>query len=109
MPETWLMPYGPPPTPRGSHPAKKPRFSKEPRGKESRAEESPGQPVKVTVDLTQAEYDVLNLWLARASLELDQPVARMTLSRGIKAMIQAAAADHVVSDAILDVMRREQS
>ena len=51
---------------------------------------------------------MLNLWLARASLELDQPVARMTLSRGIKAMIQAVAADHVVSDAVLDVMRKDQ-
>jgi hypothetical protein len=51
---------------------------------------------------------VLNLWLARASLELDQPVAKMTLSRGIRAMIHAAAADHVVSDAVLDVMRKDQ-
>jgi hypothetical protein len=103
MPETWLMPYGPAPTPRGSRPSKEPR-SKEPRAKESRA-----KPVQVTVDLSPAEYDVLNLWLARASLELDQPVAKMTLSRGIRAMIQAAAADHVVSDAVLDIMRKDQS
>src|SRR6201996_9035524 len=102
MLETWLMPYGPAPTPRGS------RRSKEPRAKESRAEEPRAKPVQVTVDLTQAEFEVLNLWLARASLELDQPVARMTVSRGIKAMIQAAAADHVVSDAILDIMRKEE-
>jgi predicted DNA-binding protein (UPF0251 family) len=101
------MPYGPAPTPRGSRRSKEPR-SKEPRAKESRAEEPRAKPVQVTVDLTQAEFEVLNLWLARASLELDQPVARMTLSRGIKAMIQAAAADHVVSDAVLDVMRKDQ-
>jgi len=107
MLETWLMPYGPAPTPRGSRRSKEPR-SKEPRAKESRAEEPRAKPVQVTVDLTQAEFEVLNLWLARASLELDQPVARMTLSRGIKAMIQAAAADHVVSDAVLDVMRKDQ-
>lgn len=98
MPETWFMPYGPAPTPRGKRPSKEPRVSKEPRTK----------PVQVTVDLTPAEYEVLNLWLARASLELDQPVAKMTLSRGIRAMIQAAAADHVVSDAVLDIMRKDQ-
>jgi predicted DNA-binding protein (UPF0251 family) len=106
------MPYGPAPTPRGSRRSKEPRSkeprAKEPRAKESRAEEPRAKPVQVTVDLTQAEFEVLNLWLARASLELDQPVARMTLSRGIKAMIQAAAADHVVSDAVLDVMRKDQ-
>ena len=51
---------------------------------------------------------MLNLWLARASLELDQPISTMNLSRGIRAMIQAAAADHVVSDAVLDIMRKEQ-
>src|ERR1700761_5162084 len=102
MLETWLMPYGPAPTPRGS------RRSKEPRAKESRVEEPRAKPVQVTVDLTAAEYEVLNLWLARASLELDQPVAKMTLSRGIRAMIQAAAADHAVSDAVLDIMRKDQ-
>ncbi|HXP55056.1 MAG TPA: hypothetical protein VN847_08875 [Streptosporangiaceae bacterium] len=101
------MPYGPAPTPRGKRPPKESR-AKEPRAQGSRAEEPHAKPVQVTVDLPPAEYEVLNLWLARASLELDQPVARMTLSRGIRAMIQAAAADHVVSDAVLDVMRKEQ-
>jgi predicted DNA-binding protein (UPF0251 family) len=103
MPETWFMPYGPAPTPRGKRPSKERRASKE-----SRVTEPRTKPVQVTVDLTPAEYEVLNLWLARASLELDQPVARMTLSRGIRAMIQAAAADHVVSDAVLDIMRKDQ-
>jgi hypothetical protein len=98
------MPYGPPPTPRGPRPAKGSRAAEESRAKEPRAK----PPVQVLVDLPPAEYEVLNLWLARASLELDQPVAKMTLSRGIRAMIQAAAADHVVSDAVLDIMRKEQ-
>ena len=92
------MPYGPRPTPRGSRPSKEAPRVKEPRTK----------PVQVTLDLTPAEYEVLNLWLARASLELDQPISTMNLSRGIRAMIQAAAADHVVSDAVLDIMRKEQ-
>jgi hypothetical protein len=62
----------------------------------------------VTVDLTPAEYQLLNVWLARASLQLDQPVTTMTVARGIKAMIQAAAANPTVSDAILTVMAQDQ-
>ena len=85
------MPYGP-------HP-RDPRPPKESRAK----------PVRITVDLAPADYQVLNRWLAKASVELDQPVSKMTLARGIRAMIQAAAADHVVNDVVLDILRREQS
>lgn len=85
------MPYGPSPL--------EPRPPKEPRTK----------PVRITVDLSPADYQLLNRWLARASVELDQPVSRMTLARAIRAMIQATAADHVVNDVVLDLLRREQS
>jgi len=85
------MPYGPSP------------FEDRP-AKESRA-----KPVRITVDLAPADYQVLNRWLARASVELDQPVSRMTLARAIRAMIRATADDHVVNDVVLDLMRREQS
>jgi len=85
------MPYGP-------HPSE-PRPPREPREKRFR----------ITVDLAQDEYDLLNLWLARASVELGQPVSTMTLARGIKAMIRAASADHVVNDVVLDTMRRDAS
>ena len=85
------MPYGP--NPRDPRPPK-----------ESRAKR-----VRITVDLAPTDYQVLNRWLARASVELDQPVSKMTLARGIRAMIQAAAADHVVNDVVLDILRREQS
>ena len=95
MLHTGLMPYGPPP--RGSRPAK-----------ESRAKESRTKPVRITVDLTPADYQVLNSWLARVGVELDQPVSRMTLARAIGAMIRATAADHVVNDVVLDLLRREQ-
>ncbi len=90
------MPYGPPP--RGSRPPK-----------ESRDKESRTKPVRITVDLAPADYQVLNRWLARASVELDQPVSRMTLARAIRAMIQATAANHVVNDVVLDLLRREES
>ena len=85
------MPYGPSPL--------EPRPPKEPRTK----------PVRITVDLSPADYQLLNRWLARASVELDQPVSKMTLARAIRAMIQATAADHVVNDVVLDLLRREQS
>jgi hypothetical protein len=41
-------------------------------------------------------------------LQLDQPVSKMTVAHGIRAMIQAAAADNAVSDAVLDIMRKDQ-
>ena len=85
------MPYGPPP--RGDRPP----------------EESRAKPVRITVDLAPADYQVLNRWLAKAGVELDQPVSRMTLARAIRAMIRAAAADHVVNDVVLGLMRKEQS
>jgi hypothetical protein len=84
-----FMPYGP--SPRDSRP-------KEPREKR----------VRITVDLVPDDYQALNRWLAKASVELDQPVSTMTLARGIRAMIRAAAADHVVNDVVLDVLRKDQ-
>jgi hypothetical protein len=87
------MPYGPPPWEPSDKPARK----------------SSTKPVRITVDLAPADYQVLNRWLARASVELDQPVSKMTLARAIRAMIRAAAADAVVNDVVLDNLRKEQS
>ena len=84
------MPYGP-------HPSD----PRPPKGSRTK-------PVRITVDLTPADYQVLNRWLARASVELDQPVSRMTQARAIRAIIQATAANHVVNDVVLDLLRREQ-
>ena len=92
MQQTRLMPYGP-------HPRESPPKSR----REARV-----KPVRITVDLTPDDYQVLNRWLARASVELDQPVSKMTLARAIRAMIHATAADHVVNDVVLDLLRREQ-
>jgi hypothetical protein len=87
------MPYGPPPWQGSPKPARR----------------SSTKPVQITVDLAPAEYEVLNLWLARASVELDQPVSKMTLARGIRAMIRAAAGDDVVSGVVLDQLRSDQT
>ena len=93
------MPYGPPP--RGTSSSKEP-------SRKSRDKEARPKPIRITVDLTPDDYQLLNRWLALASVKLDQPISKMTLARGIRAMIQAAAADLVVTDAVLDVMRQEQ-
>ena len=85
------MPYGP--NPRGPRPPKEPRAKR----------------VRITVDLAPDDYQVLNRWLAGAAEELDQPLSTMTLARGIRAMIRAAAADHVVNDVVVDLLRTEQS
>jgi hypothetical protein len=86
------MPYGP-------HPRESPPKSR----REARV-----KPVRITVDLTPADYQVLNRWLAGAAVELDQPVSSMTLARGIRAMIRAAADDDVVKDVVLGLLRSEQ-
>ena len=87
------MPYGPSPSdgPRRSF-------------REARAKR-----VRIMVELTPADYEVLKRWLARAVEELDQPASDTTLTQAIRAMIRATAADHVVNDVVLDLMRAEQS
>jgi hypothetical protein len=87
------MPYGP-------HPSEGPRRS---------LREALAKRVRITVELTAADYEVLNRWLARAGEELDQPVSEKTRARAIRAMIRATADDRAVSDAVLDLMRAEQS
>ena len=86
------MPYGPSPLEPRDKPHREPRTKR----------------VRITVDLTPADYQVLNRWLAKASVELDQPVSSMTLARGIRAMIRAAATDNVVNEVVLDLLRKEQ-
>jgi len=88
-----LMPYGPSPLESSPKPVQEPRT----------------KPVRITVDLAPADYQVLNRWLARAGVELDQPVSSMTLARAIRAMIRATAADDVVNGVVLDLLRAEQS
>ena len=57
------------------------------------------------VELTPADYEVLKHWLARAGEELDQPVSDTTRTRAIRAMIRATAADQIVNETVLGLMR----
>jgi len=64
---------------------------------------------QVSIELEADDFEALNRWLARAAVDLGQPLNTMTLARGIRAMIRAAAADEVVTEAVLDLLRTEQS
>jgi len=86
------MPYGPNPSGSSTKPDRKSRTKS----------------VRITVDLGPADFEVLNRWLARAAVELDQPLNRMTLARGIRAMIRAAATDDAVRGVVLDLLRTDQ-
>jgi len=88
------MPYGPSP-------------SSEPSAKPDRKSRS--KSVRITVDLGPADFEVLNRWLAKAAVELDQPLNSMTLARGIRAMIRATATDDVASGVVLDLLRTDQA
>jgi hypothetical protein len=88
------MPYGPSP-------------SQEP--STQRVRKSRTKSYRVTVDLAPADFEVLNRWLARAAVDLDQPLNSMTLARGIRAMIRAAATDDATSGVVLDLLRTDQA
>jgi hypothetical protein len=66
------------------------------------------KPIRITLDLKQADYDALNRWTASAGVELGQPVRRLTLARSLRAMIHATTTDDVVGDVVLDLLRRGQ-
>ena len=88
------MPYGPPPSEESST---------------KRVRKSRTKSFRVTVDLASDDFEVLNRWLAKAAVDLDQPLNRMTLARGIRAMIRAAETDDAVRGVVLDVLRTDQS
>jgi hypothetical protein len=82
------MPYGP-------HPRDAPRKS----FREARAARR-----RILVEVTPADYEVLKRWLASGG-----SADEATLAGAVGAMIRATAADHVVSDVVLALMRAEQS
>ena len=83
------MPYGP-------SPSDGPRRS---------FREAHAKRVRIMVELTPADYEVLKRWLARAGEELDQPVSETTRTRAIRAMIRATATDQIVNETVLGLMR----
>ena len=67
--------------------------------REARAKRS-----RIMVELTPADYEVLKRWLASAG-----SADETTLAEAVSAMIRATAADHVVNDAVLALIRAGQS
>jgi len=88
------MPYGPPPSEESST---------------QRLRKSRTKSFQVSIELASADFEALNRWLAKAAVDLDQPLNRMTLARGIRAMIRAAETDDAVRGVVLDVLRTDQS
>jgi hypothetical protein len=88
------MPYGPPPSEESST---------------KRARKSHAKSFQVSLELDGEDFEALNRWLARAAVDLGQPLKTMTLARGIRAMIRAAETDDAVRDVVLDVLRTDQS
>jgi hypothetical protein len=64
---------------------------------------------QVSLELEGDDFEALNRWLARAAVDLGQPLNTMTLARGIRAMIRAAEIDDAVRGVVLDVLRTDQS
>jgi hypothetical protein len=88
------MPYGPPPSEESST---------------KRLRKSRIKSFQVSIELDPVDFEALNRWLAKAAVDLDQPLNRMTLARGIRAMIRAAETDDAVRGVVLDVLRTDQS
>jgi hypothetical protein len=88
------MPYGPPPSEESST---------------KRLRKSRVKSFQVSIELDPVDFEALNRWLAKAAVDLDQPLNRMTLARGIRAMIRAAETDDAVRGVVLDVLRTDQS
>jgi hypothetical protein len=87
------MPYGPPPSEESST---------------KRLRKSRIKSFQVSIELDPVDFEALNRWLAKAAVDLDQPLNRMTLARGIRAMIRAAETDDAVRGVVLDVLRTDQ-
>jgi DNA-binding MarR family transcriptional regulator len=59
---------------------------------------------RIMVELTPADHEALKRWLASAG-----SADETTLAEAVSAMIRATAADHVVNDAVLALIRAGQS
>ena len=66
------------------------------------------KPIRITLDLSRADYESLNRWLAKAGVELDQPMSRITLARALRAMIHATTTDDAVNHVVVDLLREDR-
>ena len=66
------------------------------------------KPVRITLDLTPADYEALNRWLASAGTRINPgPGNRLTLSKALRAMIHAVTRDETVALVVLDLLRTQ--
>jgi len=65
------------------------------------------KPVRITVDLSPADYQALNHWLGSATIAVDAaPGQRVTLSKAIRAMINATILDQSIGLVVIDLLRQ---
>jgi hypothetical protein len=66
------------------------------------------KPVRITVDLSPADYEALNHWIGTATARINSaPGRRVTLSRAVRAMISASILDDSIGLVVTDLLRRD--
>jgi hypothetical protein len=66
------------------------------------------KPVRITIDLSPADYEALNHWIGTATARINSaPGRRVTLSRAVRAMISASILDDSIGLVVTDLLRRD--
>jgi hypothetical protein len=65
------------------------------------------KPVRITVDLSPADYDALNHWIGTAAAQINSaPGQRLTLSKAVRAMLKATIVDKSIGLVVIDLLRQ---
>jgi len=65
------------------------------------------KPVRITVDLSPADYEALNHWIGEAAMAVNSaPGQRVTLSKAMRAMIRATIVDKSIGLVVIDLLRQ---
>jgi hypothetical protein len=65
------------------------------------------KPVRITIDLDPADYEALNRWIGTATARVNSaPGKRVTLSKAVRAMINATVLDESIALVVIDLLRR---
>lgn len=68
------------------------------------------KPIRITLDLTPADYQALNRWVTAAAVQVDPeaiPYPRITQAQALRAMIRTADTDDMVSGAVIGMLRKD--
>ncbi len=66
------------------------------------------KPVRITIDLSPADYEALNHWIGTATARINSaPGRRVTLAKAVRAMINTAILDESIGLVVTDLLRRD--